>query len=142
MYPLFNKFVELLAPESDGSGSSEKAEETFELLNTEEEPEETLDITTVKKDTETTGDESTDETTEDDEDELKELEEELEGPKEEDLELTTPVRRKEILKKYPTLFKDFPYLEKAYYREQQFTKYFPQFRMLRQQLIKPEYLTM
>ena len=34
----------------------------------------------------------------------------------------TPVRRKEILAKYPKLFKDFPYLEKAYYREQQFTE--------------------
>lgn len=58
-------------------------------------------------------------------DELKEIEEELEEPDEEKLELVTPVRRAEILKKYPTLFKDFPYLEKAYYREQQFTEIFP-----------------
>jgi len=35
------------------------------------------------------------------------------------------VRRKEILKKYPELFKDFPYLEKAYYREQQYTELLP-----------------
>jgi len=58
-------------------------------------------------------------------DELKELEEEIEPPSEEQLELVTPVRRKEILKKYPSLFKDFPYLEKAYYREQQFTELLP-----------------
>jgi len=59
-------------------------------------------------------------------DELKEIEEELKIPDEEDLnELVTPVRRKEILAKYPKLFKDFPYLEKAYYREQQFTETFP-----------------
>ena len=58
-------------------------------------------------------------------DELKEMEEELEGPSEEDMELMTPVRRKEILAKYPQLFKDFPYLEKAYYRDQQFTEVFP-----------------
>lgn len=55
-------------------------------------------------------------------DELDLLEEDLEEPDDEKLELTTPVRRREILKKYPTLFKDFPYLEKAYYREQQFTE--------------------
>lgn len=53
-----------------------------------------------------------------------ELEEELEGPTEEQLELMTPVRRKEILTKYPKLFKDFPYLERAYYRDQQFTEVF------------------
>jgi hypothetical protein len=59
------------------------------------------------------------------EDELVELEQELEGPTEEQLELVTPVRRREILAKYPNLFKEFPYLEKAYYREQQFTELLP-----------------
>lgn len=58
-------------------------------------------------------------------DDLLELEQELEGPGEEELELVTPVRRKEILSKYPQLFKDFPYLEKAYYREQKFTELLP-----------------
>lgn len=60
-------------------------------------------------------------------DEYDELEEELEdGEKDEDeLELITPVRRKEILAKFPTIFKEFPYLEKAYYREQKFSEYFP-----------------
>lgn len=58
-------------------------------------------------------------------DELTEIEEDLEEVDEEKLELTTPVRRREILKKYPQLFKDFPYLEKAYYREQQFTEIVP-----------------
>ena len=58
-------------------------------------------------------------------DELTELEEEIKEPDPDKLELTTPVRRREILAKYPNLFKDFPYLEKAYYREQQFTEVFP-----------------
>lgn len=58
-------------------------------------------------------------------DELAELEEELAEPTDEQLEITTPVRRSEILAKYPKLFKEFPYLEKAYYREQQYTKHFP-----------------
>lgn len=57
-------------------------------------------------------------------DELAEIEAELEEPSEEQLELVTPVRRRDILKKYPNVFKDFPYLEKAYYREQQFTETF------------------
>lgn len=55
-------------------------------------------------------------------DELKQIEEDLEEIDEDKLELKTPVARREILKKYPNLFKDFPYLETAYYREQQFTE--------------------
>lgn len=58
-------------------------------------------------------------------DELAELEKELEEPDEDQLELVTPVRRREILAKYPKLFKEFPYLEKAYYRDQQFTEIYP-----------------
>jgi hypothetical protein len=71
------------------------------------------------------GGEDKDETKEEEPDELEELEQELEPPTEEQLELVTPVRRREILAKYPQLFKDFPYLEKAYYREQQFTELLP-----------------
>jgi hypothetical protein len=106
---------------SQGDGSGE--EETFELLNVEDEPE-VLDLKGVKESKDEDGPDDEDDKDEE-VDELKEIEEELEGPKEEDLELTTPVRRKEILAKYPKLFKDFPYLEKAYYREQQFTEVFP-----------------
>lgn len=62
-----------------------------------------------------------------DDEELKEIEEDLNEDEidEDKLELVTPVRRREILAKYPEVFKDFPYLEKAYYREQQFTEVFP-----------------
>jgi hypothetical protein len=42
-----------------------------------------------------------------------------------ELELVAPVRRKEILTKYPDLFKDFPYLQKAYYREQKYSEILP-----------------
>lgn len=55
----------------------------------------------------------------------EELEEELEEPDEEKLELMTPARRKDILAAFPDLFKKFPYLERAYYREQQFTELLP-----------------
>ena len=122
MFRLFNKFMtELMAPEDStvGSPTVEPKEDTLELLNVEDEKEEVLDITDVPE-KEEKEDESEEEV-----DELKEIEEELKEPTEEDLELTTPVRRKEILAKYPKLFKDFPYLEKAYYREQQFTELLP-----------------
>ena len=120
----------LYAPEGgegSGGGSTPDAtgDDTFELLNAEE-PTETLEIDEgEEKDEEKAAPEDTETKTEE-VDELREIEEELESPKEEDLlELTTPVRRKEILAKYPQLFKDFPYLEKAYYREQQFTELLP-----------------
>jgi hypothetical protein len=115
---------------ADEITDTDAGEETFELLNAEEEPE-VLELPKVgKTDTGEKDEESTpkDKEREDEEetDEIKELEEELKPPSEEDLlELTTPVRRKEILAKYPKLFKDFPYLEKAYYREQQFTEILP-----------------
>jgi hypothetical protein len=115
-------------------------EDMIEFMGADDEPADVLDLT----DKTTTGtrdkgkdknqpekelsqeDEISDETDdEDDVDDLAEIEAELEGPTEEQLELVTPVRRKEILAKFPTLFKEFPYLEKAYYREQQFTELLP-----------------
>ena len=70
-------------------------------------------------------DEDKDKGDEDEEvDELDEIEKELADVTDDELELTTPVRRSEILKKFPTLFKEFPYLEKMYYREQKFTEMF------------------
>jgi hypothetical protein len=124
---LLNKFYS--PDDSPGTTpASDEPTDTLELLNVEDEPE-VLDIGGKKKSDEDQPEEAeTEDETEGKEkevDELKEIEEELEGPKEEDLELMTPVRRREILEKYPKLFKDFPYLEKAYYREQQFTEVFP-----------------
>jgi hypothetical protein len=118
---LFNN----LYAEDDAPGTGAPVEtETFELLNTEDEPE-VLELPKPKAEKEE-GEPESEVEDEDEVDELKELEEELKVPDEEDInELVTPVRRKEILAKYPKLFKDFPYLEKAYYREQQFTEIYP-----------------
>lgn len=86
-----------------------------------------LDELTQEKETEadTEDTEKGKERADDGKEELEELEEELEEPTEEQLELMAPVRRREILKEYPDLFKKFPYLERAYYREQQFTEILP-----------------
>lgn len=118
------RFNNLYSPDDSAGGSTtDDSLDTFELLNEEASPE-IIDLDAGKpaKDSEETEEEGEEP---EEIDELKEIEEELKGPSEEDLELMTPVRRKEILAKYPKLFKDFPYLEKAYYREQQFTEVFP-----------------
>lgn len=131
-------------PQSGPSGSSK--EDIIEFLGSDDEPE-PLEIPEERPRKEKNTDEDAppeeepsdeeepsseedtdddeDEDTDDDEDELSELEQELEGPTDDKLELVTPASRREILKKYPKLFQDFPYLEKAYYREQQFTEMFP-----------------
>jgi len=104
-------------------------EDVIEFLGAEDDPE-VIELEDKPKSTKSEkvveGDKDDDKTEEVKiEDELLEIEQELEGPTEEQLELVTPVRRKEILAKYPTLFKEFPYLERAYYREQKFTELFP-----------------
>ena len=125
-------------PLGGGPGGEDK-DDVIKILG-EDEPDDDdkpLDLTPKKKGKEKDGEETPDEDIDDedvdsdgeepdeDEDELEDLIKETEEPTEEQLELMTPVRRKEILKKYPNLFKEFPYLEKAYYREQQFTEVFP-----------------
>jgi hypothetical protein len=124
---------------ADENNETLDTQDVVELLG-EEEPQETLDISTPVKVKSTTDDDKGDEGEEEEVDELKEIEEELEGPKDEDLELITPVRRKEILAKFPTLFKDFPYLEKAYYRDQQFTELYPSIQDAKQAAEKSQIL--
>ena len=53
------------------------------------------------------------------------LEDDDEEEIDEELELAVPVRKKEILKAYPDLFKKFPYLEAAYFRHGQYVDIFP-----------------
>ena len=110
-----------MAELNDDAGKALTVDDTIELLN-EEEPKEVIDLEKPKKEEEKKEEESEAEA---ETDELKELEEEIKEPTDEDLELTTPARRRDILKEFPDLFKKFPYLEKAYYREQQFTEVFP-----------------
>ncbi len=99
----------------------------------EEDTEDEQDNTEDEQEEETDEQEEEEDTEEEEGDELEDLENELGDPKddkelklenEEDLELIHPVSRQAILKKYPNVFKDFPYLEKAYFREQQYTSIF------------------
>lgn len=123
--------------EDYGKGSQSK-EDIFDALNTDENDDtEILDIDTEEDDEkkgpkeksekkETKESEESDEADDDEEIKLEDEEDDDdEVPDDEDLELVTPVRRKEILAKYPKIFKDFPHLERAYYREQQYTEIFP-----------------
>lgn len=137
---MFRQFKLLFTPETivpAGGNTSMGKEDMITFLGMDDEKEEVIpldDKKEVKKekdeeksDEEDDKEDEKEEEEDTEEDELKEIEESLEEEviDDEKLELVTPVSRKEILKKYPTLFKDFPHLEKAYYRNYQFTELFP-----------------
>src|SRR6187549_271860 len=58
---------------------------------------------------------------EDEEDEDKKSEED------EEVEIDAPPKKKAILAKYPTIFKDFPFIEKMLYRDKQYQELFGSF---------------
>ena len=97
--------------ETIGGGSAD----TFDsLFGPEDDAEEkTLDLSDKSKDKE------------DDEEESEEKEEPEKELSEEELVIHTVPRKQEILKEFPTLFKKYPAIEAAIYRDRQFTEYFP-----------------
>lgn len=123
-----------MSPE-DGAGSatpidgkeSEQSIENF-LLDDSDDDDEALNLPakTPKGKETLEGDSEAPENGEEDEETTleDELEEELSEVPSKKLELMEPVRRAAILKEYPDLFKKFPYLEHAYYREQKYTEIF------------------
>lgn len=125
---MFKQFSNLFSPDdANGAGSGPLSkDDIIDFLGEEDEKE----IIPLDTDKEKKDDDKELETKDDDGEAEKEsvedeLEEELEEPSEEKLELVAPASRKEILTKYPKLFREFPYLEKAMYREQQFTALLP-----------------
>jgi len=77
---------------------------------------------------------------EEEEEEKKEKKEEEEEIDLEKLELSTPPRKKEILKAYPDLFKKFPYLEYAYYNHHQYIEVVPTIEDAKEAVEKAEQL--
>jgi len=130
----FSSILQLLFSPDDapGSGKELTVNETIEFLDKEEEDEPlVLDDKPKKKEEKPEKEDDKETPVEDEEDDEKEddkteddEEEDLED-KEDELDLVVPVRRKEILAKYPTLFKEFPHLERAYYKEQQYSEILP-----------------
>lgn len=105
-----NDIIDVLnddTPEVEDSGKSDK--DIIEIPDEEEVKEQVED--------------EIDEEVKDNPDEQEEIEAEPEF-KDDDVILATP-RRAEILKKYPNIFKDFPTVEAAIYRDQQFSEIFP-----------------
>lgn len=90
-------------------------ESTFDYLD-EETTEEKLDLTPDKEEKPSEKEETVE--LEEDEDSDKESKEK----EDDEVEIHAPPRNKEILAKYPNIWKDFPGLKAAYYREQQFTE--------------------
>lgn len=124
-----------------GSGAIEDGEMSKEdivtFLDDDNDDDEVIDLGKPSKDDKTPkgkptskekdddNDEEVDDDDEKEKDELDELEDELKEPDEEELELMTPARRKDILKEFPDLFKKFPELERSYFRERKFTELLP-----------------
>ena len=71
-----------------------------------------------------------------------EIEEELAEPDDDKLELVVPVRRKEVLAKYPDIFKDFPGLEKSMYREKAYSELLPTIADAKAAVEKAQWLDM
>jgi len=132
--------IEVLSPDNSGIKPSAKTaddiNDLFKEIDSEDSGHKTKERDAAKGDKE--GGRETRELPEKDRDEKEEDELELKEPdeedeekldltKEDDFEIQTPPRKKEILKKYPELFKDYPFLEKMMYRDRQWNEIFGSF---------------
>lgn len=140
MFRLIKNLVEnqglTLDPEDAILGSGDTGEPGEELSTQElvdflkDDEEEETEILDLKEKKAPKKEPEEDEESEEDEEEKSledEIEEELdeEDAESDDDPIITPPSRREILTKYPNLYKDFPHLEKAFYREQKYTEIYP-----------------
>ena len=110
--------------------SSEHQSETNDLdLTSDSILEELNKDESESKDTDEETPETTEDETKEEDEEVEEKEEEEEKEDEikdeEEEQLLVPPRKKEIIKKYPNFFKDFPQVEAELFRGRQFTEIFP-----------------
>jgi hypothetical protein len=122
--------AEVLSPEGAGKVATAKTaddiNDLFKEIDVEEAKSEKKEIKEPKETK--TPKEDSDESDDDLElSEPEEDEEKLDLSKEDDLEIEAPPRKKEILKKYPELFKDYPFLEKMMYRDREMMQLFGSF---------------
>ncbi len=134
---MFLRFTNLLSPEesitSTGGQPELSADDILARLNSNDDKEADVDDSNdndESKEPPVKEEEKETEKEDDDEekievDELKELEEELKEPSDEDLELKTPVQRRALIKDYPDIFKKHPGLESTIYRERAYTELLP-----------------
>lgn len=103
----------------------EQSKETIDIEPTEDESTD-KDTTPPKRESKPEGDETEEIKLEEEKEDTESEEEKVEkySKESDDLDIIAPVRRQEILKKYPQLFKDFPQLEKSYYRDQAYNELF------------------
>lgn len=102
---------------SNNEPSIDSADDVLDLLN--DKPEESSDASETKEP------DNKEEELEIEEPEENDEESKADEAGEEELDLVVPAGKKEILAKYPNIFKEFPSLEKSFYREQAFTEVFP-----------------
>ena len=121
--------MSIISPSNSGDASPiiKSKEDVIDLLSNETIDDKDDKNEELKEDDEVDVKKEDEELEEDEEDELEEDEENKEEDEDDDkeFELSVPVPKKVILKEYPDLFKKFPHLETAYYRDKQYSEIFP-----------------
>ncbi len=117
-----------MSPETEGviEDNELTKDQILELLSSDGDDEtgdDKLELEEEEEDTEDKEDEKGDKEEKEDK-KLKLKDEEDEEKEGDDEEIVTHLRRKEILKDFPDLFKKHPGLEKAWYKEQRYTEMF------------------
>lgn len=110
---------------SDGAGGGALTVDDIENILSEPESEE-LEVSEEEPEEEPEDEAEPKKEEKEDKEEKEEKEIKLVDEEEEEIDkLVVPVAKKKILAKYPNLFKDFPYLEKAYYDDQKYKEILP-----------------
>lgn len=143
---LFNRIQYPLYSSEDvidkGLDKADTIDDKLDFLNRDTDDTEVIDLDGDKKDDDKDPDDKDEDKDDDDDKDLKDLEDSLEDDEidESKLELAMPVRRSEILKEFPDLFKKFPALERSYYRDQQFSEILPTIEDAKEAVAKAEIL--